>query len=43
MVRSGWRGNYAGNPTDLLEGDQWFDTVTKQFKGYTGTTVVLLG
>ena len=33
----------AGDPGSPAEGDIWYDSVTKQFKGRTDTTTVVLG
>ena len=33
----------AGDPGSPQQGDTWFDTTTNQFKGYNGTSVVILG
>lgn len=35
--------NISGNPGSPKAGDIWFDTTTKQFKGWNGTNVVILG
>jgi len=42
-TRSSFRGNVAGTPADKQAGDYWFDTTDKQYKGYDGTKVVILG
>ncbi len=33
----------AGDPGSPSQGDTWFDTITNQFKGYNGTSNVVLG
>jgi len=43
MVETHFRGNVAGTPTNVVEGDVWFDTTDGQYKGYDGTEIVILG
>jgi len=42
-TRSSFRGNMAGAPTDKQAGDWWYDTTDNQYKGYDGTSIVILG
>lgn len=43
MVTSSFRGNVAGTPSNVQEGDYWFDTTDKQYKGYQNGKVVIQG
>jgi len=36
-------GTFAGIPPSASIGDSWFDSTDKQFKGWDGTQVVILG
>lgn len=43
MVTSNFRGNFAGDPPNKVKGDEWFDTIDNQFKGFDGTKNVIRG
>jgi len=36
-------GSYRGIPENAATGDSWYDTTDKQYKGYDGTSVVIIG
>jgi len=42
-LNSVFLGLLASDPTSPTEGQIWYNTTEKQFKGYNGTEVVILG